>query len=131
MSPIRPIETAEFSCRLRGALACRRIGIRRESSGSTHPRKSASSAAAARQRVRRRATRAQRLTTAEAERDLADGPRGVVARGDHLRTRLGLELLDQLVHDAARERTEEREAADGEVADERVRALPHRRAGVA
>lgn len=44
MSPMRPIDTAAFSCRLRGALGVSRIGTSRWSRRSTHCAKSGSSA---------------------------------------------------------------------------------------
>lgn len=36
INPILPIDTAAFSCRLRGAFGCKRIGISLEISGLTH-----------------------------------------------------------------------------------------------
>lgn len=50
MRPMRPIDTAAFSCKLRGALGWRRIGINLETRGCTQVWNSGSSGATTRQR---------------------------------------------------------------------------------
>ena len=62
-----------------------------------------------------------RLTATIAERDLAYRPRCIVAGADELDLRLGVELLDELVHDGRSVGLEQWEAMHRHIPDERVR----------